>query len=151
MNLIANLTAFASDWRSAASAAGLVLLVATAAYARRRTGGSPGDARPGLPGDVDRRTQPRWNTRRVTVTVADADTGKVLGTATVFDRSVDGVRLLADLMLEAGARLRIRREEAGDEAWAAVEVRHCRRADGGWVLGCRFTERLPWDESARLG
>jgi PilZ domain len=147
---------------------GLAIVLAATFYARRRAE-RPQDAEPkngpkrkggaaARPGDAsghiaeERRAQPRWLTRHVKVTVADADSRKVLGEATVFDRSVDGVRLVGDLMLDTGARLFICPRTPGDRNdGAKVEVRYCRRADSSWVLGCRFTEPLSLEASARLG
>jgi PilZ domain len=147
---------------------GLAIVLAATLYVRRRGERSPdgepkdapkrkagpGGQRTDASGKVaeERRAQPRWLTRHVVVTVADADSRKVLGEATVYDRSVDGVRLVGDLMLDTGARLFICPRTPGESNdGAKVEVRYCRRADSSWVLGCKFTEPLSLETSARLG
>ena len=104
------------------------------------------------PPQEERRAQPRWQTDKVSVSISDADSKKVVGAATIFDRSVDGIRLVGDLKLDAGARILIRPiPGGGSDDGAKAEVRYCRRADDTWVLGCRFTQPLTWEASARLG
>jgi hypothetical protein len=100
----------------------------------------------------ERRTDPRWLTRRISVTVADADSRKILTRATVYDRSLTGMRLVAERNLDTGSRLYICPTHSGkDGASAKVEVRYCQRSDDGWLLGCQFTEPLSDAASARFG
>lgn len=164
---LAQLSSALTDWRSLVSAAaGLFVLAAATFYARRRVhrhgaertdtnggaGAKPRPARAAAVQGEERRTQPRWLTRKIRVSVADADSRKVLGVATIYDRSIDGVRLVGNLSLATGARLYICPAAPGEKnEWANIEVRYCKRSDEGWVLGCRFTQPLSWDMSARLG
>jgi len=104
-----------------------------------------------MPAD-ERRMGPRWLTRRVSVMIADADTRKVLTRATLYDRSLTGLRLVAERNLDTGARLYICPAQPGVAAASAkVEVRYCQRSDDGWLLGCKFTEPLTEEASARFG
>jgi hypothetical protein len=104
-----------------------------------------------MPAD-ERRAEPRWLTRRVSVMIADADTRKVLTRATLYDRSLTGIRLVAERNLDTGARLFICPAQPGEKsASAKVEVRYCQRSDDGWLLGCKFTEPLTEEASARFG
>jgi len=107
---------------------------------------------PPTPLPDERRTDPRWLTRRISVVVADADSRKMLTRATIYDRSLTGMRLVAERNLDTGSRLYICPAHAGkDGASAKVEVRYCQRSDDGWLLGCRFTEPLTEEASARFG
>ena len=107
---------------------------------------------PPTPLPDERRNEARWLTRRVSVTLADADSRKVLTRATIYDRSVTGMRLVAERNLDAGARLFICPAHPGkSNATAKVEVRYCQRSDDGWLLGCKFTEPLSEEANARLG
>jgi PilZ domain-containing protein len=100
----------------------------------------------------ERRNEARWLTRRVSVMIADADTRKVLTRATIYDRSANGMRLVAERNLDSGARLFICPAHPGqNNATAKVEVRFCQRSDDGWLLGCKFTEPLTEEASARFG
>jgi len=84
--------------------------------------------------------------------IADAETRKVLTRATIYDRSQSGMRLVAERNLDTGARLFICPAHPGQgSASAKVEVRYCQRSDDGWLLGCKFTEPLSEEASARLG
>jgi PilZ domain len=104
-----------------------------------------------MPAD-ERRTEPRWLTRRVSVMISDADTRKLLTRATLYDRSVTGMRLVAERNLDTGARLFICPATPGSgKESAKVEVRYCQRSDDGWLLGCKFTEPLSEEASARFG
>jgi hypothetical protein len=100
----------------------------------------------------ERRIEPRWLTRRVSVMISDADTRKVLTRATLYDRSLTGLRLVAERNLDRGTRLFIcpTLPGSGNES-AKVEVRFCQRSDDGWLLGCQFTEPLTDEASARFG
>ncbi len=104
-----------------------------------------------MPAD-ERRTEARWLTRRVSVMLADADSRKVLTRATIYDRSLSGMRLVAERNLDTGARLYIcpAHPGKGNES-AKVEVRYCQRSDDGWLLGCKFTEPLTEEAAARFG
>ena len=104
-----------------------------------------------MPAD-ERRTEARWLTRRVSVMVADADSRKVLTRATIYDRSLNGMRLVAERNLDTGARLYISPASPakGTES-AKLEVRYCQRSDDGWLLGCKFVEPLTEEAAARFG
>jgi hypothetical protein len=73
--------------------------------------------------------------------------------AVVIDRSTGGLCLSLDRAVPAGRVLRVRAENApADSPWVAVEVRHCRPAEGRrWHLGCRFVERPPWNVLLMFG
>jgi len=104
-----------------------------------------------MPAD-ERRTEPRWLTRRVSLMITDAETRKVLTRATLYDRSLTGIRLVAERNLDTGSRLFICPTQPGSgKESAKVEVRFCQRSDDGWLLGCKFTEPLSEEASARFG
>ena len=104
-----------------------------------------------MPAD-ERRLEARWLTRRISVMIADADTRQVLTRATLYDRSQNGMRLVAERNLDTGSRLFICPARAGSGSETAkVEVRYCQRSDDGWLLGCKFTEPLSEEASARFG
>jgi two-component system OmpR family response regulator len=59
----------------------------------------------------------------------------------VKDRSQGGLGLWSVHPLAVDAVVDVRHADAPDTApWVPVEVRHCRRADDGWALGCRFVD-----------
>ena len=112
----------------------------------------PKSPAPPTPLPDERRGDPRWLTRRVSVMIADADSRKVLTRATIYDRSLSGMRLVAERTIDTGARLFICPAHPGQgNGSAKVEVRYCQRSDDGWLLGCKFTEPLSDEASARLG
>jgi len=55
----------------------------------------------------------------------------------VRNRSVGGLGLWSAAPLAVGSVLRLQFEEKQD-AERSIEVRHCRQAEQGWLIGCRF-------------
>lgn len=71
---------------------------------------------------------------------------------TVFDRSQGGVALCAPKEFPNGALIQVRPEPTSETSqWVQLEVRSARREQGEWLIGCRFTESLPWSVMLQFG
>lgn len=69
----------------------------------------------------------------------------------VLDRSPDGLSLLSDAEVAVGTHLSVCPSEPGSSHWYLVEVRSCRPRGKNWVLGCRFLEKLSWQDLRQFG
>jgi hypothetical protein len=67
----------------------------------------------------------------------------------VTDRSQHGLGLWTDAREEVGTILSLRPNP--EEDWTRVVVKHCRLDRGNWVLGCQFTETVPWKRLKMFG
>jgi CheY-like chemotaxis protein len=95
----------------------------------------------------ERRRHPRWSDEPLPVEVAPAGAADDEAPAAVVNRSAGGVGLAFDDGAPAGERLRVRAAGRASSGWAEVEVRHRRRRNGGWLLGCQFAD----ESAARQG
>jgi hypothetical protein len=96
----------------------------------------------------ERRTMPRRPGNPVEVRVADTyDPAEPL-TAWVVDRSPEGMCLVSSSPVTAGTVVRVSPASQLGSAGASVdlEVRHCRREESIWILGCRSTAPLTWSQ-----
>ena len=146
-----------SEWAGPASAAtGLVLALFIFGWGRqvagrRRPTSLPASAEVSPPPDpflYGSAREKRQNQRRpgsqVAVLIADASGQGPPYRGVVIDRSVGGLRLGVDEAAAVGMILSIRPAHAPPMVpWTQVEVKHQRRADGGWVLGCQFVQPPP--------
>jgi hypothetical protein len=63
----------------------------------------------------------------------------------VLDRSRGGLLISRPSPVAEGAVLKVRAVEAPEgSAWIQVQVRNCRPKGDRWLLGCAFTQELPW-------
>jgi CheY-like chemotaxis protein len=87
-----------------------------------------------LPGP-ERRSSARHTDRPIKVAVRE-------GTESwVKDRSQGGLGMWSVQPLPVDAVVDVRPADAPETApWVPVEVRHCRREDDGWAVGCRFVD-----------
>jgi hypothetical protein len=100
----------------------------------------------------DQRAAARRTGNPVEVQIADADATAVQGTGQVLDRSRTGIRMAVPGPVKPGTVLCVRSAWYGDDApWVRVEVRRCRPSADGCVVGCRFTEALPWSTVLLFG
>ena len=147
----------ASEWAGPASAAAGVILAMLIFWWGRKFAGRRRPTPPATPADVspppdpflhgstrERRQAQRRRGSQVAVLIADASGQGPQFRGLVIDRSVGGVRLGVDAAVEVGTILSIRPAHAPPIVpWTQVEVKHQRRADGGWILGCQFVQPPP--------
>jgi len=70
----------------------------------------------------------------------------------VVNRSDGGLALLVARPLEADALLSVRAQEAPERVpWVQMRVRHCHPEGREWLIGCQFTETVPWSVSVWFG
>jgi len=146
-----------SAWAGSASVAigGLLALLIFSmgclAVRRRRASAPPAPVEVSPPPDPflygsahDKRQAQRRPGSQVAILIADALGQEPPYRGVVIDRSVGGVRLGVDEAVAVGAVLSIRPAHAPPMVpWTQVEVKHQRRADGGWVLRCQFVQPPP--------
>jgi len=99
---------------------------------------SPSPAEGVTGGRTERRVSPRFpktGTRLIIAGIPD-ETKEHQGT--LVDQSWQGLQILCPVAVEAGRVLTVYSaipEEGLSLCW--VEVKHCRREEGGWALGCQ--------------
>jgi hypothetical protein len=70
----------------------------------------------------------------------------------IINRSTGGFALLADFDFVAGTKLVVRALDAPEGVPAInVEVRHARKAGSMWLLGCQYTQEVPWNVKVWFG
>ncbi len=70
----------------------------------------------------------------------------------VVNRSTGGLGILTDQELPPGTFVTIRAVEApAYVAGAWAEIRHCRKAGKGFLLGCQFSSDIPWNTRVWFG
>ncbi|MBY0527065.1 MAG: hypothetical protein K2R98_26965 [Gemmataceae bacterium] len=70
----------------------------------------------------------------------------------VVNRSEGGLGLLLDKPMRPGLTFRVRPTEAPSAfPWIDVESRHCTATGRDWLVGCRFTDDVPWDVRVWFG
>lgn len=94
--------------------------------------------------ESNRRAIPRHRGRPVSVLMTEEPGTSPAFHGWVTDRSPDGLCVISDKEQSVGARLKIQPALACSE-WFPIEVKSCRQERKGWVLGCRFRERLSWN------
>jgi hypothetical protein len=93
----------------------------------------------------DRRVWVRREGIALEIEVADAKLSQPPIPGTVLNRSRGGLLVAVPQPTAKGTILSVRPPHAPEEqAWIQVEVRHCKQRDDRWLLGCKFTEQLPW-------
>jgi hypothetical protein len=70
----------------------------------------------------------------------------------VINRSAGGLALLSDFDFVAGTVLVVRALDAPESVPSIkVEVRHARKAGGMWLLGCQYSQEIPWNVKVWFG
>jgi len=65
-------------------------------------------------------------------------------TGAVRDHCPTGMAVLLPCPAGVGTVLRVRMPDGlGGGGWVSVEVRHCRKVEGGWVAGCELVGNQP--------
>ncbi len=64
----------------------------------------------------------------------------------VVNRSTGGLGIFADEEVPPGTTLKVRAAEAPpDVGGVRVEVRHCLKVGKGFIIGCQFSDDVPWN------
>lgn len=92
------------------------------------------------PNTSDRRRFPRWSGTPQEVAVAFEQRPGLMSSATVINRSLNGLCMISDIAVEPGASLQVRSTATSREKWLTLEVRHQRPEGRRWRLGCRFVD-----------
>jgi len=72
--------------------------------------------------------------------------------AAVVNRSQGGVAILFEKTVAVDEILDVRACEAPPNVpWVRVRARHCRAEGKKWVIGCQFTETVPWSVMVWFG
>jgi hypothetical protein len=101
-------------------------------------------------GDERRAGQRRWGNPIVVHVLSPLRADPLHGV--VVNRSTGGLGIFVDEGAPPGTSLHVRAAEApADLAWARVEVRHCLPVGGGAILGCEFSEDVPWNVRVWFG
>jgi len=70
----------------------------------------------------------------------------------VVNRSTGGLGIYADRDLPQGSQIDVRATAAPAHIPSVrVEVRHCLKVGKGFILGCKFSEEVPWNARAWFG
>ena len=70
----------------------------------------------------------------------------------MVNRSTGGLGIFADQEVPAGTPLKIRAVEAPSYVpMVRIEVRHCLKVGKGYILGCEFSEDVPWNARVWFG
>jgi len=92
----------------------------------------------------DKRQALRRRGRPVDVLVKDPELEQPPVRATVLDRSVGGLRILAEQPFEVGTRLNLRVAHAPEMIpWVRIEVKNRLDVSHGCELGCKFVQTPP--------
>jgi hypothetical protein len=99
-----------------------------------------------LPKGADKRIAVRRGGEPVPVWVAESSDPTRAWDGKVVDRSRGGLLLAVDEGAKVGSLRYVRAYHAPEElGWVPLEVRHCRKQNERWLLGCKFTQELPWN------
>lgn len=94
-------------------------------------------------GGPERRRQLRQPCGSRAVEVADVQGQTKTYRAWVLDLSSQGMCLTVEEPLEPGTILRLRPPQVDNVVyWVPVWVRHCRKAEGGWEVGCKLLQKI---------
>jgi hypothetical protein len=100
----------------------------------------------------EKRTSPRLRAGPVAVGVADADGNLKPYRGCLVDCSPDGFLLTIAEPVPVGTILRLHPPQAdGSSHWVPVWVRHCRRGDASWEVGCQNLQPLGAGSVLRFG
>jgi hypothetical protein len=106
---------------------------------------APGDLQFQAQGGVERRVgRRRWGNPTEVHVILPAWPGGVHGL--VINRSTGGLALLLQKEAPEGTSIQVRSVEAPRSVPSIkLEVRHCRKAGGLFLIGCQFCEEVPWN------
>lgn len=127
------------------------LLAQLPAHARRRPAPSAEDVEFRTSGGVERRGGARrWGNPTEVQLHGDSWAGYVHGV--VINRSTGGLAVLLDREVPGGTVITVRSVE-GPGTLPGVEavVRHCRKAGRNYLIGCEFSEEVPWNVRVWFG
>lgn len=101
-------------------------------------------------GAWDRRVALRRTGHPVEVQLAIDD--RVLTHGRVVDRSVSGLCLNVNQIIETGTILNVKPTgAAATMPWTEIEVRSCRPEGAEWQIGCRYVRTPPWNVRMLFG
>jgi hypothetical protein len=99
-----------------------------------------------LPKGAEKRRAVRRGGEPVPVWIAESADSASSSDGMVMDRSRGGLMLAVDKSAAVGSVKYVRAYHAPDDLeWVPLEVRHCRKQDERWILGCKFKKELPWN------
>lgn len=94
------------------------------------------------PGDHRGALRREGNPVEVVLQIPDASAAL---TGMVLNRSRGGLLLSVAQEVDTGTFLKVLPAHAPEGTdWVAIEVRHCRPRENGWMLGCKFRQEVPW-------
>jgi hypothetical protein len=100
----------------------------------------------------DRRSDARRRGNLIPVLLSDAKGGADPFEGWVLDRSPGGLGLLVDEEVAVGAVLTVRPAKSPAKfRWLRVEVKSCRPHQTSWNLGCKFLQRVSWNDLRLFG
>jgi hypothetical protein len=100
----------------------------------------------------DRRYQTRIRIGQVEVLITDPESGSVLSSGWITDRSLAGLGLHLERALKVGAVVHVRvRHDAIGVPWTPMIVKFCRQRGDGWKTGCEFVQASSWEVMERFG
>jgi hypothetical protein len=98
----------------------------------------------------ERRKSPRRKRSSVAVFVSRAEGRGLEIPASIVERSLTGVGIVAPMAFPRGTALKIRLQHGNVQA-LQVQVRNCRQQEKQWFLGCQFTQTPPANVFMLLG
>jgi hypothetical protein len=64
----------------------------------------------------------------------------------VINRSTGGLGIFVDQKIQPGTLITVRSTEAPAYVpWVSVEVKHCSKVRGHYIIGCQFRSEIPWN------
>ena len=101
-------------------------------------------------GDERRASRRRWGNPTEVRLVSPLWAGHLHGL--VVNRSTGGLGIFTDKEVTPGTSLQVRAAEAPPSVEAIrAEVRHCLQVGKGFLLGCQFSEDVPWNVRVWFG
>ena len=98
------------------------------------------DDQPSSSPENERRRFPRWPGVPQDVLVSPMKQSRLRTLGTIVNRSLGGLSLVFDELREAGSVMQLRSTATPLEKWLTIEVRHARRDQDRWILGCRYVD-----------
>jgi hypothetical protein len=101
---------------------------------------------------MERRTSFRRKGNPLPILISDASGNAPPKEGTVLDRSLGGLLISAPDFAKVGITLSVRPKNASEDiSWIQIDVRHCQKKQGRWLLGCAFSQKLASCEGLIFG